>query len=74
VRGVNLWAVIGEVRCDVLRTVWEGGRDGRDCSMHGGKEKYVLGFVGKLKINHFEDLFVDVRVLLTLIPLMWKIW
>jgi hypothetical protein len=42
--------------------------------MHGGKEKYVLGFVGKLKINHFEDLFVDVRVLLTLIPLMWKIW
>jgi hypothetical protein len=32
--------------------------------MHGGKEKYVLGFGGEIKISHFEDLFVDVRIIL----------
>ena len=66
VRGVDLWAVWKAHR-NGLRTVWEGGRDGRDRSVPGGKEKYVLGFVGKVRINHFEDLFVDVRIILKLI-------
>jgi hypothetical protein len=43
--------------------------------MRGGKEKHVLGFGGEIKINCFQDLFVDVRVILKwILNKDWNRW